>query len=984
MIRRMIDRYVLLLCLCVLLGSSMVNAQDDTVVNADFEQVDNTGHLTGWMTYAWGKADPKTVQSGQRGKAGVEGSSCAWLAAITDTGAQGLVSSRLKVTRAMPVLQVTVMIKPDTDYAGHQPWVFLAWSDEQGKFLSTTTLGNVQQQADGWQMYGIALDNAKIPENAGYFTVNLASSAQKGKQGAGVLLFDQVRVTWQETSTLPMKQAVKPAVDPWMHANWIVPQAYAAWFTFGKPVTYTVERSQLPAQLQTLRGNVTDTQGNTVATVEVSRKDLLENGWSWTPSQPGHYRLQFEVQTSTQNAWQPLSRTYAMRAPTGKTQDFAIDTWELAVPAVANLPVAQRSRQYGVSLGYDDGRGAKLAELMGMQFVRFHGIGWGASFSNETMGIELKPGEYDWSHLDRQMAQYRKLGFEVVGNVLYTPRWASPHPEDDKVYICVRGYSAYAPKDINTWTNFLTQVVRRYGSEIRTWELWNEPNIPGGSVFWKDTPENFLMLMREGYKTIKALQPDAEIWIGGLGPRSSYFTFYDRYLQGEGGDYFDTLAVHGSWATPHMFNLLDAKHGVKPKPWVNSEWHAVLYQTTAGEDAVVMPSEVQITRRMMLDLMQQLRGRVERIALFIPIGIVDREVMPFARENRWIVHFSGMFRTRPVQEPRLCAVVLQHLFAGVSDKLDYGGASSIDQQHVAWFTHGNKQLALLWSDSQEDQASDAAFSAILQSASRITTWDGRPMALAQGRVPIAAQTMLLLHDVDVAALHKLSQDEQAVSNPRLKSYQFVETSKGSFVPGKLFDSVDAVDTSKVTWQGSLDYVTLDGRSKPAGLDARFAVGVTPEDMYLLVEVTDKQHVAQAANKEYWQGDSVQFAIDPDGTAQPGNQLECIMSMDRGKALLVKNLTPWLGGDLPDRFTPRGQPVEHAQIAIKQIDAQTWLYALRLSASEVYPFLLNGGKSLRFSLLINNNDGAGRSGYLQWAAGIGAEKNPAVYGTLRPQ
>jgi hypothetical protein len=44
---------------------------------------------------------------------------------------------------------------------------------------------------------------------------------------------------------------------------------------------------------------------------------------------------------------------------------------------------------------------------------------------------------------------------------------------------------------------------------------------------------------------------------------------------------------------------------------------------------------------------------------------------------------------------------------------------------------------------------------------------------------------------------------------------------------------------------------------------------------------------------------------------------------------------------------------------------------------------NPKQKLKLSLVINNNDGKGRAGYLEWGGGIGGnEKDPLQYGTLQ--
>lgn len=59
------------------------------------------------------------------------------------------------------------------------------------------------------------------------------------------------------------------------------------------------------------------------------------------------------------------------------------------------------------------------------------------------------------------------------------------------------------------------------------------------------------------------------------------------------------------------------------------------------------------------------------------------------------------------------------------------------------------------------------------------------------------------------------------------------------------------------------------------------------------------------------------------------------------------------------------------------------YLVRLKQSELYPLIPAVAEKLRFSLLINENDGSGRIGYHHWADGIGNGKDPVRYGTLLP-
>jgi hypothetical protein len=66
-------------------------------------------------------------------------------------------------------------------------------------------------------------------------------------------------------------------------------------------------------------------------------------------------------------------------------------------------------------------------------------------------------------------------------------------------------------------------LAQHFGSSISSWEVWNEPNawtstdgqghFSGGSYMY---PSNFAWLLRRSYSAIKAVQPSAQVLMGGL------------------------------------------------------------------------------------------------------------------------------------------------------------------------------------------------------------------------------------------------------------------------------------------------------------------------------------------------------------------------------------------------------------------------------------------------------------------------------------
>ena len=100
--------------------------------------------------------------------------------------------------------------------------------------------------------------------------------------------------------------------------------------------------------------------------------------------------------------------------------------------------------------------------------------------------------------------------------------------------------------------------------------------------------------------------------------------------------------------------------------------------------------------------------------------------------------------------------------------------------------------------------------------------------------------------------------------------------------------------------------------------------------------------------------------------------------------MLKLGAPPLGGDLPGDYTVPGSFVgrETALRKVEKIPGGR-RYLVRLKQSELYPLIPAVAEKLRFSLLINENDGSGRIGYHHWADGIGNGKDPVRYGTLLP-
>ncbi|HPD14834.1 MAG TPA: sugar-binding protein [Planctomycetota bacterium] len=152
-------------------------------------------------------------------------------------------------------------------------------------------------------------------------------------------------------------------------------------------------------------------------------------------------------------------------------------------------------------------------------------------------------------------------------------------------------------------------------------------------------------------------------------------------------------------------------------------------------------------------------------------------------------------------------------------------------------------------------------------------------------------------------------------------------------------------------------------SGAADLSAKLWTGWDDERFYVALAVTDDRHVQNEEAEEMWKGDSVQFAI---GAKPERNEFGVALGKD-GKPLA------W-------QWAPRNGLPDGVQAAVRREGTAT-------NYEVTIPWKLLGVEPkaeavLRFALLVNDNDGAGRKGWAEWFQGIGFEKAPAQYGPLK--
>jgi hypothetical protein len=168
--------------------------------------------------------------------------------------------------------------------------------------------------------------------------------------------------------------------------------------------------------------------------------------------------------------------------------------------------------------------------------------------------IEPQPGRYDFRLYDGYMTAAAKANLSVLPILFDPPAFRSARPASG----ARRG--TYPPANYSDFAYFAARLVRRYGPggefwqqhpelpqlPIRSWQVWNEPNIP---VYWPSgpNPAQYAAMLRAVSGGIKAVDPGAKVVTAGLNESELGIKLVPflrgMYRAGAKGS-FDVLALH--------------------------------------------------------------------------------------------------------------------------------------------------------------------------------------------------------------------------------------------------------------------------------------------------------------------------------------------------------------------------------------------------------------------------------------------------------
>jgi hypothetical protein len=203
---------------------------------------------------------------------------------------------------------------------------------------------------------------------------------------------------------------------------------------------------------------------------------------------------------------------------------------------------------------------------------------------NLAQGREGAPTSY--AYTDPMVENAARHGIEPLPVVTYAPRWARVEP----------GELGSAPSNYPAYVEYLKQLIARYGPDgqfwkdnpdvpyqpVRTWQVWNEPNVQYQWSPQANWPQKYGELLRLAYPAIKQADPGAKVVLAGL-PNSSWDDLDALYDQGGIKGNFDVIAVHYYARIASRF--IEASKRVRASADKHGDQQVPIWWTEAGASA---------------------------------------------------------------------------------------------------------------------------------------------------------------------------------------------------------------------------------------------------------------------------------------------------------------------------------------------------------------------------------------------------------------
>lgn len=277
--------------------------------------------------------------------------------------------------------------------------------------------------------------------------------------------------------------------------------------------------------------------------------------------------------------------------------------------------------------------------------------------------IEPSPGRYDLAFYDRYVAELARRHLRLLPILFNPPPFRSSAPANPR-------HGTYPPRRPADMGEFAAVLARRYGPggsfweehpglarlPVRSWQVWNEPNL---RVYWPSGPDarEYVELLRATARGIRRVDAGAEIVTAGLPDSRLGVPLRDyvaaMYAAGA-ADAFDVLALNlfgrdapGVIERVETVRDVAATNGHDPTVWVTE-----LGWATGGP-----PSDFLVSETRQAELLEQtllaLSRRRDELRIRGVVYFNWRDSTPYAGGRDFFGLHTGLLRLDGHAKPAL-------------------------------------------------------------------------------------------------------------------------------------------------------------------------------------------------------------------------------------------------------------------------------------------------------------------------------------------
>jgi hypothetical protein len=663
---------------------------------------------------------------------------------------------------------------------------------------------------------------------------------------------------------------------------------------------------------------------------------------------------------------------------------------------------------------------SKQIELMrqiGFNIIR-DGDNWG--------GVQPQEGVWNWDKVDHTVAELKKAKIDMLFVLAYTAKWATTGNQNSKDWHDWNN----APPITEKYVAYAKAAVNRYKLYVHYWEIWNEPDL----TFWLGTADQYATLLSASVKGIHEADPSAKVMNGGVSEVNFRPGFPADFLA-KTDPKPDIFAYH---THGNVANLAPArakvdgwmaKGGIAKTPvWLNEAGIAAVGGISVREQAIVLAKKIMVSQGVgdqcyilydMVDdgtspadpehnmgvVFNNMTPKPATVGVHTVIDCIGGKAFAAklaAETEQTIYCYRGLGQTVVAlwtDRPGIKASTLVKCSAPQATLTDLMGRTTILKPANGYYT-----LPLAYEPaffSVAGEKTEIAPVKPIMTAPSATIAEGTPLAYEitvanplktrlTGSLGVESDTLKVepaISKVDIPAGKSQAVRVRVTVSPGTPPSQLLRLRLSPTDGLPVIDQEVRLRTAVTVRtlsaganpEDGMPLATLDPRRNlvslfeatpmealkfhgGADLSAKVWVNQVPEGLRIHAVVTDDVHNQLEQPGAYWKGDSLQIAL-----VGPSEQLlEWTAALTAAGPRIERS--PW--------------PLDLASIPVSE-----QVQATRVGTTTTYDVMLSRAnpeiaKALQFgcrlSLLINDNDGGGRKGWLEWTPGIGKGKDSSYY------